>query len=825
MPQNATLTLKMQQAVAAHQAGHLELAEGLYREIIDETPTAADALHLLGVTLHQQGKHAAAIVWIDQALVLRPGSVIFLRNLGAVYRAAGSPQRAVVVLREALNGNPDDIGSLLNLGHALRDCGELDEAGECFRRVIVHSPGDVPAVTALSSLLRELNRLHEAEDILRRAVDYHPANSDLANTLGTVLQAAGRLPEATDWYRKAVEADSRSAAATGNLAGALQEQGQTGEALELYRRAISLQPERAELHNQLGLVLRHSGKATEAEASFQRAVELEPLHAGAHSNLGSLYNSLGRCDDALSAYERAVEANPNSSESQAQLGFHLQNVGLLEQADEHYRLAQREKKLPRLQIQQTLMLPPVYDSMGHLQHSRRNYATGLERLLDEQVTVDPAKELVPVNFYLPYQGQCDRSLQLRAARLYPSSWQAPADSMVSHRRSGDGRLRVGFISRYFREHTIGRLNEGLIRSLDREKFHVSLITGEACHDSIATALQESADEHLVLTHRPPVDLPRIAALNLDLLYYTDLGMDPVTWTLAHSRLAPVQCVTWGHPVTTGIPTIDWFVSAAGLDREGAEGDYSERLVRMKSMNVYYRLPQDAVSRRKRADFGIPEDRTAYGCLHSVFKLHPEYDQLLREILERDERAVLVLLKGNSFRWETTLQGRLKRTMPGMEDRIIRVPQQKRADFMRLGELVDVQLEPIHFGGGNTSYEAFARGVPIVTLPARYLRGRVTSALYRQMGVESCIARNREDYVSLALRLGQDKAFRQAVSADILQAAPALYEDSAAAREFAELLERLATGTTPPRSGRACHIPYRPPVDDRREEHPATVEDN
>ena len=792
MAHTTTPAAQLTQAVAAHRSGQIERAEHLYREVLEDNPTNADALHLLGVALHQRGQSSAAIGWIEQALRIRPGTVSYLRNLGAVYRAAGSPRRAVTVLRQALQISPDDVATLFNLGNALRDSEEANPAAQCFRRVLALAPDNVPAMLALANVLRQRRELDEAEYLLRPAIARQPRNVDLNNALGMVLQTAGKLAEAAKYYQAAIDCDNRFATGIGNLAGVLHEQGDSATAITLYSRAIELQPDRAELHNQLGLVLRDSGKTVEAKAAFERAMDLEPNSGAAYCNLGSLYNSQGRCDDALEAYEQAARVMPDSAEVHAQLAFHLQNAGLLSRARTHYRLAQRKSTSQGLLIQQKLMLPPVYDSTAHLEHCRREYASGLATLVEQNVTVDPARDIVPVSFYLPYQGQADRALQEQAARLYPSSWSGPADSHVSYRKPGDGRLRVGFISRYFREHTIGRLNEGLIQSLDREQFHVSVITGETAHDPLAESLRNTADEYLVLTHRPADDLAALARLDLDLLYYTDLGMDPVTWTLAHSRVAPVQCVTWGHPVTTGIPQMDCFISARDLDRESATADYSERLVRMEAINVYYRRPLHGESRKKRADFGIPEDRTVYGCLHSVFKLHPDFDSLLRQILERDEQAILVLLRGSSTRWDTALRNRLSRTLAGLTDRIIQVPHQCRADFMRLAELVDVHLEPIHFGGGNTSYEAFSRGVPIVTLPARYLRGRVTSALYRRMDVHDCIAESREHYVDLALRLGQDQDFRRLVSGRIRDTAHVLYEDSAAAREFGRLLARLAT---------------------------------
>src|SRR5207249_11828374 len=97
------------------------------------------------------------------------------------------------------------------------------------------------------------------------------------------------------------------------------------------------------------------------------------------------------------------------------------------------------------------------------------------------------------------------------------------------------------------------------------------------------------------------------------------------------------------------------------------------------------------------------------------------------------------------------------------------------DLLRLTSLCDVMLDPIHFGGGNTSYEAFAFGVPIVTLPSRFLRGRITKAQYDLLGIDDCIATSPEHYIDIANRLGTDAVFRKLISDKILAAAPAIFE--------------------------------------------------
>jgi predicted O-linked N-acetylglucosamine transferase (SPINDLY family) len=122
----------------------------------------------------------------------------------------------------------------------------------------------------------------------------------------------------------------------------------------------------------------------------------------------------------------------------------------------------------------------------------------------------------------------------------------------------------------------------------------------------------------------------------------------------------------------------------------------------------------------------------------------------------------------------------------------------RSEFRNLYRTADAALDTPHFSGGNTSYEAFAFGVPIVTWPGRFMRGRVTSGAYRQMGVDGCVVGSAEDYVATAVRLAHDRAWRAEIATARREQGGHLYEDGEAVRE-----PRISSsGRWPTRSDRA-----------------------
>src|SRR5262249_14900040 len=257
------------------------------------------------------------------------------------------------------------------------------------------------------------------------------------------------------------------------------------------------------------------------------------------------------------------------------------------------------------------------------------------------------------NFFAAYQGENDCELNRNLGRIYQG-----VDMCGCRRFAGShGRLRVGFLSAYFRDHTIGRLNLGRIKHLPRDQFEVVVLSVGRHHDSIATAFFKAADKFVVVPRDVAAARRLIADQKLDILFFTDVGMDALTYTLAFSRMAPIQCATWGHPVTTGSPTIDFFISSELLEADDAESHYTERLVRLPSLGTYYYRPRIFEPTKTRSELGLPTDVHLYVCPQSLFKFHPDFDELLAEILRRDSKGELVLLEGRTANWTRLLRER------------------------------------------------------------------------------------------------------------------------------------------------------------------------
>ena len=409
----------------------------------------------------------------------------------------------------------------------------------------------------------------------------------------------------------------------------------------------------------------------------------------------------------------------------------------------------------------------------------------IRRLVKDNITVDPSVHIVPTTFYSAYHGKNNRSIAEKFGRIYQSS-KSPAYKLAS--TSTNRTLRVGLISKYFCRHTIGRLNLGTVQQLDRDRFDVIVVSAQSPSDPFAEKFREAADEYVILANQPKSALEHLKQLQLDILFFPDVGMDPFTYSLAFSRSAPIQCVTWGHPVTTGSPVMDYFISSEHLEIAQAQDHYTECLIQLPELAVCYERPSLSVSAPSRTKFGFSNDDNLYGCLQTLFKFHTEFDGILASILRQDPKGKLVLIEGRHPTWTERLRARLAVSCGDDIARVHFLPRLSWADFMGVCNFVDVLLDPIHFGGGNTTYEALALGKPVVTWPGEFLRSRISLALMRKMGFEECVVNSSEEYVRLAVRLGQDRDYREHVSSQILQSCPVLYDDVAGIRQLEDFWE-------------------------------------
>ena len=623
-----------------------------------------------------------------------------------------------------------------------------------------------------------------------------PDDADAAQHLGAVLADPLSLKEAMLTLAHATAPGRRAA-----LGLLHQMTGEVDGARQQYRRALTDDPAQlAALRGLLSLAQRPEEIAEVVEL-LGRAAALRPDHALVLADLGAVLFMTRRYAAALPVLERAVELAPRAVKPARQLFYIHQEWGDPARARAVYARHLCRERDAVMEIQAATLLPPIPDSLDHMAEWRARFAANVRSLAAEPPRLDdPVRGFARSLFLLAYHGQDDRAIRGDLAAMYRGACPA-LDFTAPHCRARDEdapappaakRIRVGFVSSFFHEHTIGKLNLGFVQKLPRERFEVSVFSVPGPNDRVNALYRGYADRFVTLSPDPRQARATIAEARQDVLVYPEIGMESLTYALAFARLAPVQATTWGHPETTGLDTIDAFLSSALLEPDDAGAAYRERLVLLPSLPA--RPPAAAARRRfERAHFGLAEDQRVYACPQTLFKFHPSFDPMLAEILERDPYGLLVLLEGANPHWAERLRRRLRRAGIDVDRRVRFLPPMPLDQYLSLCRLADVVLDTPVFGGGNSSYEALCQDAVVVTLPAEFMRGRITHALYRKMGLDDLVPADARGYVELALRVAGERDYREAQRARIHERIGLIYETDDSVRDLAAWLEHAVGG--------------------------------
>jgi predicted O-linked N-acetylglucosamine transferase (SPINDLY family) len=691
---------------------------------------------------------------------------------------AGDPAAALEHARAAADCAPEDALARYACAELQDAAGDKASAVDSLKRALELNPRFAQALRYLGILLGESGDAHGAEVAFEQALAIDPNHARAWNNLGNAQRTLGKFADAERSFARAVALQPDYALATANLAEVQRDQGETEKLAATLQAALAQQagkPPFRPLVVLLAGLCRERGALEEAERLYEQAIELAPREsAGQWFNLGWVRAQRNEVAAARQAYGRAHAVD--SGDLRGLIGKHL-------------------------------ALPIIYPSAEALHSARDEYTTGLTALeaelpgavwgLPEARVLDGLRWS---NFFLAYQGLDDRPLQAAYARLAAGAVDAGAPvwrERVTRRLAGSRRLRVGFASAFFHTGTCGRYFRSWITDLDRERFEVFVYHLFPGMDEVANAVASRADSFKSFggsRARPSVVAREIRADALDALVYPELGMDACTFGLAALRLAPRQYAGWGHPVTTGHPTIDVFLSSETMEPADAQAHYTERLVGLPGIGTSYRrldVPTDA----SRQPFGLPEQRVLLLCPQSLWKIHPDNDALFAELLAANRDAQLVLFAGKHPTITDRFMRRLERVLAehglAIRERVLMLPQVSHDDYQRINLACDAMLDTLHWSGGNTSLDALACGLPVVTLPGTFMRGRQSAGMLRLVGVPELIARDRADYLAIAAKLIGDAGWRKELSGRIRAARAELFDRPEAVAALAHLLQEDA----------------------------------
>ena len=657
-----------------------------------------------------------------------------------------------------------------------------------------HAESPEDAIAAAAAMI-EQGRWHEAMSRVARllAADHSDPEANLLK--GLAEAGLGRLDDAERSLRRSIDADPGQSLAWESLAAALERRGAFGDAsdarLEAWRRA----PQDARLAAAAAGALFNAGRLEAAADPARAAAGLAPDRLDFTVRLAELLALLDRRDEAVEAFDRVLAKDPTL---------------------EAVRMARGVAALPSVPGDR----PEVERATASFRASLETCAgcTASNRSIDAASPAGSASEA-------PRSGSAPSGLELfgdagiawpflRAAwcepdpieaRRFAAIFTASARSAAAGSRlmlgparaSRSQRLRVGILSGLWCDHVVAHLFlEGWMRHLDRSRFEVVAIDLGRRRDAFGEALLARADR-VERGMRPFAAWARtIESLGCDAILWPEIGIEPVATRLAALRLAPVQAVAWGHPESTGLASIDVFLSGDAMEPEAASGHYSEELRRLPRLGAWIARPEMPAPR---AALDWPVNATVFWCAQTPHKHHPRFDALHASIAAARPGSRFVFSRPHgreaaAARFERRLGEAFAAAGADPVSQLEFLPRLDTKEFRARLAAADVFLDPPGWSGGHTTLEAIAAGVPVLTLPGAFLRRRHAQGILTTLDpattfIGDLLAADEADFVRRAIGLSREPERRRALSSAIKAASARVFEDLAPIRALEAWIER------------------------------------
>jgi protein O-GlcNAc transferase len=764
---------EFRQGLARHQQGNLVEAERHYDAALKSHPDNFEALHMLGVIALQKGRFEQGVEIIRKAVALNENSAIAFNNLAKGLKDLGRFDEAIIHFERALALAPDFADAQFNYGTALHFVNRSEDALVPFEKAIALHPKFVAALNNRGLALAKLKRFTEALASYDKALAIQPSFGDVHNNRGNALNALMRFDDALASFDKAIATRPDSAEAHCNRGNALVRLERFDEALASFDTAIAVRPHFAEAHRGRGDALANLNRFGDALGSFDRAIEIEPHYVDTWISRTETLFTCNRNDEAVKSAQAAIDIDPENA------------------------LCRFLSCVCELRI--------LYDNEDDVEARRRAYENKLRAICSDHEAgrlranmIEAVAHCKP--FYLAYQGRNDRDLQAlygtlasRAIGAQFSQAAMPAPPEVGEP------VRVGFVSSHFYAHSNWKIPiKGWMSQLDRKRFKIfgyhvgrrrdqeTEVAAKLCSRFVHRSMPLEAWRDEILADAPHV------------LIYPGLLMDELCLQLAAQRLAPVQCNSWGHPETSGLPTLDYFLSSDMMEPLDAAKHYTERLVRLPNLSIYYEPLATSRATITRGELGVRPDAIVFWSGQSLYKYLPQHDFVFAKIAKLAGNCQFVFLKHAK---EAAVANLFRRRLDSVfsewgltaSDHCLFIESLSADRYVAALGNCDIFLDSIGWSGCNSTLESLVHNLPVVTLRGALMRGRHSSAILNRIGVGETVADSIDEYVSIATRLATNSEERRRISLEIDRNKHRVYRDRDCIVRLEDFIENAARG--------------------------------
>ncbi len=698
--------------------------------------------------------------------------------------------------------------------------GRLPEAAEFYQKVLQANAGHADALYLLGVIAHQAGQHAPAVELTVRALAIAPDDVRCYNVLGLSLMELGRDAEAEASFQQAIViADSPEF--HNNLGTLYRKQGRLDDAIASFRQALTQSPDYANAHYNLGNTYRDKQEMAAAAESFQQAVNANPEHASALVGLGQALLALHRAAEAVPFLERALALIPDDADLYCDLGDALQTINQLQSAVDQYRKAlqcnpnssrawyaagcaaslRNEHADAAFCFRRALQIDPgrreAQHNLGHSLFKLGQVGEAMKLFRQAATVGDPEAAQEAIAVIIPGDPESGNQAILEARRTWAERClpqPRPSGRFSRSIRSPDRPLRIGYVSAFFQYRNWMKPVWGLIHQHDRRRFEIHLFS-----DAPASAIgheyrrhpQDQFHDITGLSTEAAADRIEQAGIDVlvDLNGYSAMARLP----LFALRPAPVTVAWFGMYATTGMPSYDYLVGDDTVIPPEEEQFYSEKIVRVPGSWLMFE-PADPVPPLAPPPCSASHSIT-FGCLAPQYKITQEMVSHWSTILRQVPNSSLIL------RSTALASPGNRRFVHGLFETCNLSPERVRLEepadyypFLQTYDRIDIALDSFPYNGGTTTSEAIWQGVPVITLYGDRWVSRISASLLRAGGLGEFVAQGIEDYISMAVRLGNSPDTPDRLQELRSNMRPKLLSSPVCdTRTFARNMERLYAG--------------------------------
>ena len=492
-----------------------------------------------------------------------------------------------------------------------------------------------------------------------------------------------------------------------------------------------------------------------AEKNFEEAKKLAPNRTSVLENLASIYflnKKYKKSEEILSKLDELGFETDKLNEIKFYI---LKKLNKYEKLKELLVGKNYFKDInKKIYITAKLLYPSFFYKADEIDKARLSFVKNVEEL-DKTKNLELSLEgemIDPPIFNLSYDQYENLNLNSKVVKVLRKIY--PGLNQNFKIKEKNEKIKIGFISEFFSNHTIGKLFKGIIFNLDINKFQIIVFHSHktnksAIFEEFLEAENSLGIKNVVLSKGFQKRVDEINKENLDIVFFPDIGMSSEFYYLSFIRFAKTQITSWGHPITTSNSSIDYFLSSKLLETDNAQKRFSEKLILSNYLPMYFYKPK---IKNILLNSEITK-KNIYFCSQNLIKIHPHFDEIVEKILNKDKKAKIFFIKDKEELIFEKLIKRLKSRSSINLERINFLDKMGVEEYINLCGSSSVLLDTLYFGAGNSFHESMFYGTPTVTMPTENLKSRIVLGAYKQMQIkEPPIVNSIDEYVDRSVEI-------------------------------------------------------------------------